>query len=159
MGHTFVLPGQLRGFTNHLIGAIQRSAVRQLKVHHEITLVLLGNKTDGYSFKAKNRESHQSPVYEEGKHADPNQPSDNSTIAIDRDVKRPVESSEKESQEAIDQTRNEPPDNKADGENRSPKRPQRRLIDMSRRFFGAMPARLDAEHVTDRCNEERISRQ
>src|SRR6516162_2530741 len=118
MGHPFILPGHLRGFTNHLICAIQSGAVRQLKVDHQITLVLLGNKTDGYSFKAKNREPHQSPVYEEGKHADPNQRSDNSTIAVDRDVKRPVESAEKEGQEAIDQTRHEPTHDKTDREDR-----------------------------------------
>src|SRR5262249_3688603 len=123
MGHPFILPGHLRCFTNHLIRAIQSGAVRQLKVDHQITLVLLGNKTHGHSLEAENREPHQSAIYQKGQNANANQTTDNSAIAIDRDVESPVESTEKESQESIDQARDQPAHHKTDGENPGAKGP------------------------------------
>src|SRR6266403_3112293 len=47
---------------NHIFGAIERRAVRQLRKRHEISFILRGNKSCGHARETENGEPDQSGV-------------------------------------------------------------------------------------------------
>ena len=72
MSHPFFGPCHFRHFPDYLVGAIQRGAIRQLNVDHEIAFILVGNETNRDHLEAEVSQPHQSAVDQESDGTDAN---------------------------------------------------------------------------------------
>ena len=90
---------------NHIFGAIERRAIRQLCERHEISLILRGNKSCGHTREAENGKPDQAGVHHNGNQARPQRARDKHSVTARCAAKGPVEKFEKPAKRKLDGTR------------------------------------------------------
>ena len=70
--------GNLAHFADNFVGAVERSAVGQLSIEHQVALVLLGNETDRHGLETQVGQDHQAGIDEQRNRADAQQSRDRS---------------------------------------------------------------------------------
>src|SRR6266852_9393186 len=90
---------------NHIFGAIERRAIRQLRERDEISLILRGNKPCGHAREAENGKSDQASVNHNSNRAGTQRASDELSITARCAAKEPVKQLEKPAEYEINRPR------------------------------------------------------
>src|SRR5256885_15872789 len=89
---------------NHIFGAIERRAIRQLRKRHEIPLILCGNKSCGHAREAENGEPDQAGVDHNSNGTGTQRVSNELSITARRAAKEPVKQLEKPAEYEINRS-------------------------------------------------------